>query len=138
MLSFQSSPCVKPHVCDSAHAQKHSHFISHSANAFKIKSKFLEISKSKVLGSAKWPEWVNHGAMTLTIMTLRLTTFTMITLSIKGILVTLSINECDYADCHVLFVVMLTALLTSVIMLSVVTLNVIVLKVTAPHPFLRS
>ncbi len=129
---------MKTNVGCTARAQKHSHFISHSANAFKIKSKFLEISKSKVLDSAKWLEWVNHGALTITIMTLRITTFSTITLSVKGILVTLSINECDYADCHVLFVVMLTVLLTSVIMLSAVILNVIVLKVTAPYPLLRS
>ncbi len=55
--------------------------------------------------------------------------FSTMTLSIKGLFVTISINnnqhetlciECSYAECHILFLIILSALLQNVIMLSVV------------------
>ncbi len=55
------------------------------------------------------------------------TTFSIMTLCIKGLLVTLSINdtnhnniECHYAECRDLFFVTLNVIMLSVIMLNVV------------------
>ncbi len=75
-------------------------------------------------------------------MTLSITTFSIMTLSTKGLFATLSISdvqdnimvlnmECCYAGCHrtecrILFIVML-----SVIMLNVVMLNAVMLSVVA-------
>jgi len=52
------------------------------------------------------------------------TTISIMTFSMKGLLVTLSINwiECHYAECRNLFIVMLI----------VITLNVVLLNVVAP------
>jgi hypothetical protein len=75
-------------------------------------------------------------------MTLSTTTFSITTLSMKGLHVTLSISdtqqkitlsiimlyhyaECRYAECHILFINMLNAIMLNVIMLNVVMLSVV-------------
>ncbi len=66
-------------------------------------------------------------------MTFSITTFRIMTLSIKGLCVTPSINSIidnqhnnalHYAEGHVLFIVMLNAIVMSVIMLNVIMLSV--------------
>jgi hypothetical protein len=71
------------------------------------------------------------GKTTLSIMTIGITT-----LSIKGLFMTLSINdtrrnhalhyaEYRYAECHILFTVMLSVLMLNVIMMSIIMLSVV-------------
>jgi hypothetical protein len=68
------------------------------------------------------------------------------TLSIKGLFVTLSISnnqqyiyaECRYAECHDLFIVMLNVIMMSVVMLSVVVPNVVTLYQTNVKVIYRS
>ncbi len=62
------------------------------------------------------------------------TTFVIPTLSLKGLHVTLSVSNsittlCYYAECHVLFIIMLNVLMVSVIMLNVVMVSVIMVNV---------
>jgi hypothetical protein len=86
--------------------------------------------------------------MTFSITILNIIKFSIMTSSIKGLFVTLIINdiqyimklsimvldieycynECRYADCHDLFMIVL-----NVIMLSVVMLGVVMLYVVAPY-----
>ncbi len=72
------------------------------------------------------------------------TTFSITTLSIMGLVTTLSISdtqhnsiECHYAECRdylnvMLSVVMLSVIMLNVIMLNVIMLSVIMLSVVAP------
>ncbi len=112
----------------------------------------LALAKSNILRvkPESWPSGV--GAMTLII-----TTFSIMTLSIMGLFVTLSINgtqhkwhaaqltisietlciECHYAEryyagCYISFIVMLNVVMLSVVILSVVMLNVVMLIVVVP------
>jgi hypothetical protein len=68
-----------------------------------------------------------------------MTTFSIMTLSVKGLCTTLSIHEtrhkwhsecqhCRYAECHVLFFCMLSVIMINVVMLSLVLLSVIMLS----------
>jgi hypothetical protein len=41
-------------------------------------------------------------------------------------------NALHYADCHILFIVMLSVFMLNIIMLNVVMLNVVMLSVVAP------
>jgi len=75
-------------------------------------------------------------AMTLSVKTLGITTFSIMTLSMRGFYVTLSISDTQhkrhsawqhyhyaqhrYARCHVWFIIMLNVVILSVTMLSVV------------------
>ncbi len=75
-------------------------------------------------------------------MTLSRTAFNITTLSIKGLFVTLSINdgithyiEFHYAECRDLCIVMLSVVMLSVIMVSVVMLNVVMLSVIMLNVF---
>jgi hypothetical protein len=67
------------------------------------------------------------GATTLSITTLSTTTFCIMTLSIRCLFVTLSINDSlsvtmlyQYAECCVLFSIMLNVIMLNVVMLNVV------------------
>ncbi len=62
--------------------------------------------------------------------TLSITTPSMMTLTIRGLFVTLSITRLfHYAECRVLFTTTLNAIMLNVIMLNVIMLNVIMLSV---------
>jgi hypothetical protein len=69
------------------------------------------------------------GATTLSIMTLSIMTLSIITFSLMGLFATLSINDTritinfQYAECRVLFIVILI----------IIILNVIMLTVSAPY-----
>jgi hypothetical protein len=75
------------------------------------------------------PPTIKRGAATLSRMT-----FVPTTLSIKGLLVTHSITtlcynaERRYAECHILFIVMLSVVMLTVVMLNVFMPNVIILS----------
>jgi hypothetical protein len=58
-------------------------------------------------------------------MPLSITTFSLLTRSIKTYFVTLSITIWHYAECHDLFIVTLTAIMRSVVMLNVGMLSVV-------------
>jgi hypothetical protein len=60
--------------------------------------------------------------------------FSLTTLSTNGFFATFSITKlCHYAECCVLFIVMLNVIMLSVVMLNVIMLNVVTLKVAAPQ-----
>jgi hypothetical protein len=82
--------------------------------------------------------WSFLGVTTFSIMTVRLTTLSIKTLSIMGLLATLSINDIQYISAIMLSVdyfnvilsgVMLIAFMLSVFMLNVIMLNVVMLNV---------
>ncbi len=80
-----------------------------------------------------WLKSFAKGATTISIKTLIVTTFSITTISIKGFHVTLSIIIlCHYAECRVLFTIMMNAVMLSVVMLSVVMLSIVMLNVVAP------
>jgi hypothetical protein len=66
--------------------------------------------------------------------TLRIMTFSIMTLSIKGFFATLSITKlCHNADCGILFIVMLNVIMLSFVMLHVIMPHVIMLHAIMPH-----
>ncbi len=72
------------------------------------------------------------GATTLSVMSIRLMPFSITTLSVKGLFATLSITnlchyaEYSYAECRVLFVVIMSDVMLNVAILGFVILSVIV------------
>jgi hypothetical protein len=82
--------------------------------------------------------------MTFRITTLSRITFVILTLSIKGFYVTLSITdilhcaECQDTECRVLFIVMLNVIMLNAIMLSDTMLNFVILTVFALNVIMLS
>jgi hypothetical protein len=78
------------------------------------------------------------GATTQSVMSVSKMTF-----SIKGLFATFSITtlchyvDSHYAECLILFIVMLIVFIQSVVMVFVVMLNVIILTVAAPYKYIR-
>ncbi len=67
--------------------------------------------------------------------TFRITTFSITALSLKGITCIKHIEALHYvccAKCHILFIVMLSAIMLNVVILSAIMLNVVGLSVVAP------
>ncbi len=113
----------------------------------KVISRRLQILKALVWRYFYFPT-VFLVLMTSTRITLMfstsITAFSIMTLSLKGLYVTLSITMlCHCAECHILFTVMLSVIMPNVIMMSVVMPNVIMtgviaLNVEAPKWRLKS
>ncbi len=70
-------------------------------------------------------------------MTISITTFRITKLSIEGLIMTLSIHDtdyrniatlCKYAECLILFIVMLNVIMLRVVMVNVLMLSVAVLS----------
>ncbi len=123
----------------------------------RVRNKLEPLSLARLF-SLVWCLWVRHsipksGAPDRFLTRYGATTFSITTLSIKGLFVTLSINDiqrkrhsayqkchyakCLYAKCCHFLIAILNVIMLSVVMLSVVMLSVVMLKVVAPTVWLQ-